>query len=373
MSKPRSGTARGRRSGACRGRGRARLGREPPPRASARSSVGFVMKPSSTRITGTSAQLKPVKSERSPTPRSGKPSARTSSVWTSAAARRLDGRRRRSSPLPSAGASVWVPRTADSDDRPRGRGGRARRRARFAIRARATFPMLGPAVRVLVMTTATPARRRSVRSRSETASDEVGLARPGDDAVRPSAVLDLPRRRARVRSARSRGLRARRAPGRRRRPGVAPAPAAAARRAREPRRADERATHGGGPTRMRIHTNVRITPGHEEDGRGEDEQLRRRRVEVDGESRRPCTARRARRAPGRSSPRACGRSRPSGAQPSAASRNSSIGRWPRISSATRRARASRNRGSPTTRSMERRSPSSEETTPAPTTATRAAL
>ena len=58
--------------------------------ASARSSLGFVMNPISTRITGTSAQLKPVKSERSWMPRSGNPSARTSSAWTSVAARRLE-------------------------------------------------------------------------------------------------------------------------------------------------------------------------------------------------------------------------------------------------------------------------------------------
>ena len=54
-----------------------------------RSSVGFVMKPISTRITGTSAQLKPVKSERSCSPRSGKPSAERSSPWTIRAARLL--------------------------------------------------------------------------------------------------------------------------------------------------------------------------------------------------------------------------------------------------------------------------------------------
>ena len=62
-------------SEASRGRGRSRRGAGTPAVASSRSSVGFVMKPISTRITGTSAQLKPVKSERSWSPRSGKPSA----------------------------------------------------------------------------------------------------------------------------------------------------------------------------------------------------------------------------------------------------------------------------------------------------------
>ena len=57
--------------------------------ASNRSSVGFVMNPISTRITGTFDQLNPVMSLRSCSPRSGKPSARTSSRWTSRAARRL--------------------------------------------------------------------------------------------------------------------------------------------------------------------------------------------------------------------------------------------------------------------------------------------
>ena len=50
--------------------------------------------------------------------------------------------------------------------------------ARFAIRARATLPMLSPAVRARVITTRTPARRRSVRNLSDTASVRSGSRIP---------------------------------------------------------------------------------------------------------------------------------------------------------------------------------------------------
>ena len=69
--------------------------------------------------------------------------------------------------------------------------------ARFAIRARAMLPMLLPGVRVRVMTTVTPARRSSVRSRSETSRTRSASRTPRHDAARPAAVLDLARRRAR--------------------------------------------------------------------------------------------------------------------------------------------------------------------------------
>ena len=56
---------------------------------SRRRSSGFERKPVSTRIAGTAAQLKPVRSERSTTPSSRAPVARTSARWTRRAARRL--------------------------------------------------------------------------------------------------------------------------------------------------------------------------------------------------------------------------------------------------------------------------------------------
>ena len=129
---------------------------------------GFVMNPISTRITGTSAQLKPVKSLRSLSPRSGKPSARTSSAWTSSAARLLASidvvrpaspergiQRVRPAGAPVGEPSAWIRRNS-------------RAPARFAIRARAMFPMLAPAFLVRVITTRTPARSSSGRSRSAT-------------------------------------------------------------------------------------------------------------------------------------------------------------------------------------------------------------
>ena len=155
------------------------------------------MKPSSTRITGTSAQLKPVKSERSWMPRSGKPSAaqelalddlgRTTALAVDVVGPAVHGARARA--CASRGRS-------SPDARRRGRAGRARRRARFAIRARAMLPMLLPAVRVRVMTTVTPARRSKRAQPQRDVEDEVGLADPRHDAARPTAVLDLAGRRA---------------------------------------------------------------------------------------------------------------------------------------------------------------------------------
>ena len=52
-------------------------------------SAGFVRKPVSTRIAGTFAQLKPVRSLRGMRPRSAAPVARTTLRWTRRAARKL--------------------------------------------------------------------------------------------------------------------------------------------------------------------------------------------------------------------------------------------------------------------------------------------
>ena len=126
------------------------------------------MKPISTRIAGTSAQLKPVKSGRSWSPRSGKPSERTSSDCTTLAARCSPHRCRRSTRPSVPDRACVSPARSDRSSRPRGCGGRARHPPRLAIRARAMFPMLVPAVLVLVMTTRTPACSSRGRSRSAT-------------------------------------------------------------------------------------------------------------------------------------------------------------------------------------------------------------
>ena len=90
---------------------------------------------------------------------------------------------------------------------------------------------------------------------------EVGLANPGHDAVRASAVLDLARGRARSDRLGGRVCAL-----------VVPwvdddhesagrVGAAGKDERREDREEPTRADHGGGPTRILIHTNVRITPG----------------------------------------------------------------------------------------------------------------
>lgn len=65
---------------------------------------------------------------------------------------------------------MWVPRTEGLGCPSAWTRRKSAAPARFAIRARATFPMLFPAVVVLVITTSTPARRRSALSRRETSS-----------------------------------------------------------------------------------------------------------------------------------------------------------------------------------------------------------
>jgi hypothetical protein len=72
-------------------------------------------------------------------------------------------------PRCSAGTSVAVPRSAALVDPSAWMRRKSAACARFAISARATLPMLVPAVRVRVITTWIPAPRRSVRSRRETA------------------------------------------------------------------------------------------------------------------------------------------------------------------------------------------------------------
>ena len=133
-------------------------------------------------------------------PRSGNPSARTSSAWTSvggAAARAVDvvgpaarGARASGCALPRAAAleapSAWTRRKSAAPARVRDP------RAGDVPHARAGGAASASSRR------GRPRRAGGARSRSETSSVRSGSADPGDDAVRAAAVLDLPGRRARA-------------------------------------------------------------------------------------------------------------------------------------------------------------------------------
>jgi hypothetical protein len=156
-----------------------------PVRAGEHAPVdGVREEPSSVRIAGTSAQLNPVRSERRSSPRSGRPRLPTSSACTSPAARRLRAAMSSVQPGLVAGYSVCVPRSADRVEPSACTRTNRAACARFAIRARATLPMLVPAVRVRVITTRRPARSSSARSFSETASTTCG-----SPAVPPPSLI----------------------------------------------------------------------------------------------------------------------------------------------------------------------------------------
>ncbi len=120
-------------------------------------------------ITGTSAQLKPVKSLRSCRPRSGKPSARTRLLLHDPSPLACSSRRRRrSSPAAAPGRACGSHERSGSLEPSAWMRRKSAAPARFAIRARAMFPMLVPAVLVRVITTRMPARSSRGRSRAAT-------------------------------------------------------------------------------------------------------------------------------------------------------------------------------------------------------------
>ena len=162
-----------------------------PPRpaagsAAVRSSApsrGFVMNPVSTRTTGTFAQLKPVRSLRSTTPRLRAPVAARAAAGRSRP-RACSRRRRRPSSRGGGRARASRPRSsADRTTRRRGCGASARRRARCrTARARVAAPV---AVAVAGHRDAVAAREQQRTCPARDRERDRRLAR------RAAAVLDL--------------------------------------------------------------------------------------------------------------------------------------------------------------------------------------
>ncbi len=154
------------------------------------------MKPISTRITGTSAQLKPVKSARSCSPRSGKPSAATEIGLDDPGC-----------PL-ALGVDVVRPTDAHGRvERVRTTGGRVGRTVRVDTEEESgAGPVRDPRARDVPDARAGRLRPRhdnpysgTLEQRPETEAHtqvEVGLSEPAHNAACPAAVLDLPRGRA---------------------------------------------------------------------------------------------------------------------------------------------------------------------------------
>ena len=147
------------------------------------------MNPVSTSTTGTSAQLKPVRSERSTRPRSRAPVAPTSERWIARAALRLGRGRRPSSP--SAGRERASRRPAATGRPSRRRGSAASARRRGGCRT-------APARRSRLETSPRSASSRPGSRVAAAASVFAGRS-PGPSCLarRSAAVLDLRDRRSR--------------------------------------------------------------------------------------------------------------------------------------------------------------------------------